>query len=181
MSPDRSSPLHLAWLRAWIRRDILGLLQDTENDAARPFDVVAVTDADVVLPAALRERGIHEHRVGVQLTVRDDGAPSVVRLDERRAGLDIFDRFLVLVEADLIANLERAGDQDEDAGEKVLEDIIEGKADGDAADAEWRGRGSSSRCVRDGNRIEWRATKRFAKPDQHRCEDAGRRRVAACE
>jgi type II secretory pathway component PulJ len=123
-------------VRLGIGLDVLRLLQRVQDDRARPLDVVAVADADVVLPAPLRIRGVHRDGVREQLPVRDDHAPPVVGLDRRRARLDVLDRALVVLEADLVAHAERAGDEDEDAREEVLEDVPEGEADRHAPDAE---------------------------------------------
>jgi len=107
-----------------------------QDDAPCLLDVVAIPDTDVVFPAALRKRGVHEHRVRIQLAIRDDGATPVVGLDERGAGLDILDGPFVLLEPDLVAHAERARHENENAREKVLENVLEGEADRDATNAQ---------------------------------------------
>ena len=60
----------------------------------------------------------------------------VVGPQHRRPDPDVLDRALVRACPDLVADHERAGQQDEDPGQQVLEHVPEGEANGDAADAE---------------------------------------------
>jgi hypothetical protein len=81
------------------------------------------------------ERRIHHDCIREQVGVGDDHAPTIVGTDERRAGLNVLDRAFIIAGDNLIADAERLGDEDQDACQKILEDVPERKPDGDAADA----------------------------------------------
>ena len=80
--------------------------------------------------------GIDNDRTCEQLSVRNDGLTLVVGPDDGGAGLNLFHSSLVGIDLDLVAHVKGFGPQQKKAGEKVLQDVLESKANGDAADAE---------------------------------------------
>ena len=101
-----------------------------------PRDVVAVADGQREGQPALLVGGDDLDLVGEQRGVGDEDALVVIGPQHRGAHPDVLDRALVRAAPDLVADDEGAGQQDQDAGEQVLQHVAEGKADGHAADAQ---------------------------------------------
>jgi hypothetical protein len=74
--------------------------------------------------------------VGEQGGVGDEDAVAVLAVDHRGAHLDIGDGAFDSGDADPVADAERLVEQDQNAGEKILQDVLKGEANGHAADAE---------------------------------------------
>ena len=68
--------------------------------------------------------------------IGDVDHPAIVGFEGSGAELDLGDGALVAVDDDLIADVERAGGEEDDSGDVVAEYVFEAKADGDAGEAE---------------------------------------------
>jgi hypothetical protein len=73
--------------------------------------------------------------LGIDVGVRDDDELAGIGLDQSGAGFDRLHRSLDVTDPDLIAAMKRAADQDEHAGQPVLQNVLEGEAERDRADA----------------------------------------------
>ena len=106
------------------------------GDALRRRDVGFRADRQVVANATCREGGVDRHDLGEEIGVRHDHAALIVGANQRRARFDLLDRTFKIIHNDLVTNFKWIGDQQQDAREKVLKDVLERKADDDAADAQ---------------------------------------------
>ncbi|RYZ31989.1 MAG: mechanosensitive ion channel family protein, partial [Propionibacteriaceae bacterium] len=132
------------WIDPPARKEAVEVGDRVQHDLLGGVDVVAVADPDVDGETAVRVGGVDGDAVGVELAVGDDDAAVVVGLQAGGAHGDVLDGALVRAGHDLVTDPERSGQQDEDAGEQVLQDVLEREPDGDAADperTEHRGRG----------------------------------------
>ena len=121
-----------------IARDALDPWQRAQDDVAGEPQIVIVADAHIVLAAPLRMSRPHGHGTRVDVAVGDDDALAVIGAQDRGAGLDRLDGALEGSGYDLVARTERPAVEDEQAREPVLQDVLEGEADGDRADPEGR-------------------------------------------
>ena len=106
------------------------------HDLARGIPVVAAADADVIFRPARVKGGIDHHAVCINVRIRDHHATTVIGLDHRGAGLDLFDRALMPARHDLVADFKGLAQQDQDTCQHVLQNILEREADRDRADAQ---------------------------------------------
>lgn len=100
------------------------------------MDVVAIADSEIVFDAHQIVCGVYDDFLCKEIGIGNDDPLAVVGLDERRTSLNVFDRSLERTGDDLVPQTKRMGKEDQYPGEKILEDIPKGKADGDAGDAE---------------------------------------------
>jgi hypothetical protein len=91
----------LGW---WLPRYASDLGNRLKDQGFCAVDVIAVTDADVVLQATYIEGGVDGHRVGEQLGIGNDHAAAIVRLEQCGTRLNVFDRSLEVAHDDLVAN-----------------------------------------------------------------------------
>ena len=95
-----------------------------------------LADVEIVLPPSALSGGIDDDRMCEEVSVRNNDMTLVVGPDDGSAGLNLFHSSLVGIDLDLVAHVKGFGPQQKKAGEKVLQDVLESKANGDAADAE---------------------------------------------
>lgn len=121
-----------------------GLAELSEEDFRRRFDqhavngghcsaddrscrvvVVAIVDADHDRRPSLSLIGEVDQRVAKDICIRQQEADAVVSPEASHAHVDVCDRALVVACDDLIVDLERLADQDQQAGDEVLQDVLE--------------------------------------------------------
>ncbi len=100
------------------------------------FDAVAIADADVVLAAPFGVCGFDQYRIRINIHVRDDDALPIVGPDEGRARLDALHGAFVSIDLDLVVDVKRLAQQDEQSRQPVLQYVLERKTDRDRTDAQ---------------------------------------------
>jgi hypothetical protein len=127
---------HHQRLRLRIVQNILRGNQRFDDEFARQPDIVAVADRDVVLQAPYRERRVHGHLIGEEFGVGDHHAPIIVGLQECRARLDLLHRALEPSRDDLIPDMKRMSQQQQNSCQEILKNVAERESHRDAANAE---------------------------------------------
>lgn len=122
--------------RAWIAQDSVDVREHPFDRLTCLFDRVGITDADGKSGTPDAVGRADEDGARIHVHVRDRDRFAVVGSQAGRTGVDFFDRALMLAGANLITQPERLSPQQEEAGQKVLQNILEGEADGDRGDAE---------------------------------------------
>lgn len=79
---------------------------------------------------------LHSDRAREDNRVGNNDLPPLLRGDDRCTRLDVIDRAFYAGDADEIADAKWLLKEQQNAGEKVLQNILEGESDGDAADAQ---------------------------------------------
>ena len=117
--------------RCWVGADSVDLLKRLYDDFARTLDIVAVTDANIVLRTALLESRADSDYARVDIAVGDNNTLSIISPNLRRAGSDGLDRSLIGSRHDLIALPEGLPIEDEKTRYPILQDILESETDRD--------------------------------------------------
>src|SRR5262249_16645960 len=102
----------------------------------RVEEVAPAVGGTASLRSFLAGRMFHSDGVGEDYRVRNDDLTSFFRGDDRGAGLNVIDRTLDASNADEITNTKRFLNQQENAGKKILQNILKSKSNRDTADAQ---------------------------------------------
>src|SRR5581483_6640462 len=106
-----------------------------EKERFDPVNFLIEAYLYLILQPSRRKSSIHGYRVHEQIRIWNNNPAPIIGFDSCGAHRDIFNRALVLLYHDLVANSKRSSNKQQNARQEVLEKIMKSKANSHTSNA----------------------------------------------